>query len=859
MLSILLRVLMCVCAAQVWAEPRLETFLPGDQQSVVVKVEYLQDTRAEFSLDDVRHEVSADQWQAVVEDYANFGYRPYPYWYRFALSNPGDEAVGQVLEISYPLLDEIDMYRIDGTGEVKLIQTGDRKPFSQRPVAHPHFLFPVNLQAGERQEFYLRVMTRGSQLVPLNLWQEIPLFVKLSNEDQLHAIYFGIVIVIVFFNLLIFISLREMLYFYYSASTLLFMLFFAIMRAKLFPHVLPNVPEFHHFLLLILPGSCLLFAALFTREFLNIRDYSLRLNRVVNLIIGVAIICIAGVFVLDNQTSLEFSVLCAIPGTFALLLMGPILAILGNPMAWVYTIAWGTFMFGTTVTAMSKHGFLPVSFVTEYGMQIGSALEVFILNAALAYRFYREHKEKVAAQEAKLEAHSQRREAELKLLQASMTDPVTMMPNRTCFEQRIHEALETRGKDRLAVCAIEIVRFAEISKTLGHQNTDLLMCEVAQHFNRLMTDVPGIMAVQGPAFMSYVCTLESGSFGFMLNADVAASGVDRINEIIRAMATPIDFKEMRIELQPVIGVATCPEHGLNASTLLRHARVAADTSEARERYLSHYRPEQDQYNARRLMMISELKEAINQGDLELYFQPKLDLKAQKITGVEALVRWHHPRYGLVRPDDFIAIAEQTGVIRALTRWVLREAFAAQTKFARAELDLVMSVNLSAVNLREPDLYDFLRNALNDYSLQPDRVSLELTETSMMRDPLEAIATLSRIRSLGIGISIDDFGTGYSSLAYLQDMPADEIKIDKSLVAAMDAHQQGMAVLEKTIAMCHELNFLVVAEGVENEAMLFALQDLNCDLVQGYLLTPPLPFDRLLEWLTDEALTSRFAS
>ncbi len=837
----------------------METFLPADKDSVVVKVEYLVDERAEFSLDEVRSAQTEEFWQPVVEDYANFGYRPYPYWYRFAISNPAEHTVSHVVEISYPLLDEIDWYRINSEGGVDLLQTGDRKPFSQRPVAHPHFLFPIQLQAGERQEFYLRVMTRGSQLVPLNLWQDIPLFMKLSKEDQLHAVYFGVVIVIVFFNLLIFVSLRERLYFYYSASTLLFMLFFAIMRAKLFPHVLPDVPAFHHFLLLILPGSCLLFAALFTREFLNIRQYSIKLNRVVDVIVGVAIACLAGVFVLDNQTSLEVSVLCAIPGTFALLVMGPILAILGNPMAWVYTIAWGTFMFGTTVTAMSKHGFLPVSFVTEYGMQIGSALEVFILNAALAYRFYREHKEKIAAQEAKLEAHSQRREVELKLLQASMTDPITMMPNRTCFEQRIHDALESRGKARLAVCAIEIVRFAEISKTLGLQNTDLLMCEVAQHFNRLIADVPGIIAIQGPSFVSHVCTLESGCFGFLLNADVAEQGTDRINEIIRALAIPIDFKEMRIELQPVIGVASCPEHGLNASTLLRHARVAADTSEARERYLSHYRPEQDQYNARRLMMVSELKDAINQGDLELYFQPKLNLAEQKITGVEALVRWHHPRYGLVRPDDFIGIAEQTGVIRALTRWVVREAFAAQTKFARADLDLVMSINVSAVNLREPDLYDFLRNALNDFSLQPDRVYLELTETSMMRDPLEAMATLARIRSLGIGIAIDDFGTGYSSLAYLQDMPANEIKIDKSLVAAMNAHQQGWAVLEKTIAMCHELNFLVVAEGVENEKMLFALQDLNCDLVQGYLLTPPLPFERLLAWLSDEALKSRFAS
>ncbi|MDX1451427.1 MAG: EAL domain-containing protein [Oleiphilaceae bacterium] len=860
MLKLIIQItLLWMFMTSVQANARFETFLPEQETSVVVKVEYVADTQYQHTIESIRSDKHSDTWQPVLEDYANFGYQPHPYWYRFTISNPSDKPANHMLEISYPLLDEVDLYRIHSDGAMDHVKTGDRLPYSQRVVEHPHFLFPVALNPGERNEFYLRVMTKGSQLVPLNLWQPVPLFVQLSDEDQLHAVYFGIVIVIVFFNLLIFLALREKLYFYYSASALLFMLFFAIMRAKLFPYIFPNTPEFHHFLLLILPASCLLFAALFTREFLNIPHYSKKLAQLINLIIGIALTCLAGVFLLDNQTSLEFSVLCAIPGTFALLLMGPIIAILGNPMAWVYTIAWGIFMFGATVTAMSKHGFLPVSFMTEYGMQIGSALEVFILNAALAFRFYREHEEKLVAQEARLQAHSERRDAELRLLQASMTDPVTMMPNRTSFEQAIHEILEKREGRRIAVCAIEIVRFAEISKTLGHQNTDLLMCEVAKHFNRLVADVPGIIPLQGVTGQFNLCALESGAFGFMLDADIGEANTDRINEIIRALATPIDFKEMRIELQPVTGVAVCPEHGLNASTLLRHAQVAADTSEARERYLSYYRPEQDQYNARRLMMISELKDAINEGDLELYFQPKLDLKAQKITGVEALVRWHHSRYGLVRPDDFIAIAEQTGVIRSLTRWVIKEACAAQTKLAREGLDLVMAINLSAINLREPDLYDFLRNTLNDFHLDPARIYLELTETSMMQDPLEAIATLSRIRSLGVGIAIDDFGTGYSSLAYLQDMPANEIKIDKSLVAAMNIHDQGMAVLQKTIDMCHELSFRVVAEGVENGSMLNALIDLDCDLVQGYLLTPPLPYERLLDWLAEESVSSRFAS
>ncbi|KZZ37771.1 hypothetical protein A3757_09925 [Oleiphilus sp. HI0117] len=637
------------------------------------------------------------------------------------------------------------------------------------------------------------------------------------------------------------------------------MLFFGIMRAKLFPFIYSDNPEFHHTLLLLLPSSCLLFSALFSREFLKPEQYSKTLGYLINAIIGIALIGLAGILVFDAQTSLQLSVMGAIPGSFVLLIMGPILGFMGNRMAWIYATAWSTFMFGVTISALSKQGLMPVSFVTEYGMQIGSALELFILNAALASRFYQEHRQRIAAQEARLLEQLERRETEQKLLNKSLSDPTTHLPNRSCFEQQANLVIESRGNKRIAICVIEILRYMEISRTLGHHNTDLMQVEVAQNFAALSVNMPGIVKLQGPSEEALICSLEPGSFVMLVEAELAESHTEQVNEILKQAMQPIEFKEMRLELRPVIGVAVCPEHGLNTETLLRHAQVAADSSEALERHLSYYRPEYDQYNARRLMMVSELKEAIKNDHLALYFQPKYSLKENRVVGMEALVRWNHERYGLVRPDEFIEIAEQTGIIKALTRWVVSNALKAQNSLKELGWDLNMSINLSVLNLREGDLIDFLSAQMADNNSDPQRIYFELTETSMMANPLDAIEVLNKVCALRLRLSVDDFGAGYSSLAYLKSLPATEIKIDKSLISGICGDEGNELIAEATINMCQKLGYQVVAEGVENEETMERLRELKCDSVQGYLLTPPLPMERLLQWLDKSESDTRDVS
>jgi diguanylate cyclase (GGDEF)-like protein len=840
----------------------VETALPKGASSTIVKVEFRRDDSRTMTIDDVRSPVSrnADNpWILLQEDYANFGYRPMPYWYRFTINNPLNQDVSQILDISYPLLDSVHIYAFKDGELLEEYFMGDRLPYANRLIDHPHFLIPVNLKASEKRTFYVRVLTQGSQLFPVDLWESNALFIKLGKEDQLYGIYFGVVSVIIFFNLLIFIALREKMYLYYALSAFVFMLFFAIMRAKLYPFFFPNTPAVHHFLLLILPASCLLFSALFSRAILKPEKYIPGLGWVFSGIVGLAWMSLLGIFVLDSQTSLKISVLIVIPGCITLFMLGPVFAFKGNRMAWVYSLAWGVLMLGATITAASKQGYIPVTFLTEYGMQIGSALELFILNAALAFRFHTEHQGRISAQLAQLKEQEEKQQTERLLLIKSMMDGVTQLPNRTCLESSLQNEIDAKTRRRIAVCVLEINRFNEINRTLGHQNMELLMTEVSRQFDRIVSRIPGLIAIESIAGASTMCSLEQGGFCFLVDADLAEKRREQIRIVVKKLIQPIVFKEMRLELKPVIGVAIYPEHGVNTASLLRHAQVAADMPEALQYAISIYRPEYDQYNTRRLMMVSELKTAIEQNHLELFFQPKLELATRRITGVEALVRWHHARYGLIRPDEFIALAEETGVIKALTRWVIKSAFKGLKQFQKAGYDFTMSINISALNLRESDLIVFLKEQLYQEMVDPGQICLELTETSMMTHPLEAIDVLERVRRVGVFVSIDDFGAGYSSLAYLKSLPASEIKIDKSLIAGICEDINSDMVARATIDMCHGLGFKVVAEGVEQEVVLNRLNEFGCDIIQGYILTPPLPLNQLIEWLGTDIEKNRYVS
>jgi EAL domain-containing protein (putative c-di-GMP-specific phosphodiesterase class I) len=258
-------------------------------------------------------------------------------------------------------------------------------------------------------------------------------------------------------------------------------------------------------------------------------------------------------------------------------------------------------------------------------------------------------------------------------------------------------------------------------------------------------------------------------------------------------------------------------------------------------------------------MVGELRRALESDDVVLHYQPKIEIRTGKVHGVEALVRWQHPEHGLVPPNEFVPMAEHTGLIRPLTRHVLNVALAQCQAWQQSGIDLHMSVNLSARNLLDPSLPDDIARLLAKWSVRSQLLELEITESSIMQDPARSLEVLDRLHRMGIVLSIDDFGTGYSSLTYLRTLPVQELKIDRSFIGTMSSDEGDSFIVRSTISLGQNLGLQVVAEGVEDEETLAQLDELGCNLAQGYHLSRPVPADELMQWLTDRAAGGTSAS
>jgi EAL domain-containing protein (putative c-di-GMP-specific phosphodiesterase class I) len=307
-----------------------------------------------------------------------------------------------------------------------------------------------------------------------------------------------------------------------------------------------------------------------------------------------------------------------------------------------------------------------------------------------------------------------------------------------------------------------------------------------------------------------------------------------------------------IELGASIGIAVQPDHGDDISTLLRHADVAMYEAKRATTRIETYDPGRDPYSPERLALLSELRRGVDRDELVLFFQPKVALESGETIGVEALVRWQHPERGLLGPGEFLGLAERTGLIADITRWVLDAAMRQCGEWRRNGIDLPVAVNLAAANIVDSTLPDAVAETLRRWDVPADRLECEISEDTVMGDPRRATDVLERLRALGVRLSLDDFGTGHSSLSYLKRLPLDEVKIDRSFVSGMADDASDAAIVRSTIDLARHLGLAVVAEGVETTEVLDVLASLECDVAQGFLLSRPLPAGELGVWLAARA-------
>ena len=442
------------------------------------------------------------------------------------------------------------------------------------------------------------------------------------------------------------------------------------------------------------------------------------------------------------------------------------------------------------------------------------------------------------------------RRAQQRNLQHQAThDSLTSLPNRSALLAHLERALEPdRSQPSITLLMLDLCRFKEVNDTLGHNVGDRVLCEVAQRFRQALGERGFIARIGGDEFTVVIDRPHSHE----TIATVSQALVD-------SLRAPIDVAGISIEVGVSIGIARFPQDASEAQTLLRHADVAMYVSKRRGTPFEYYDAAHDENSVRKLAIGGELRSAIAGSQLELHFQPQVNLRSGMVDSVEALVRWFHPTQGSISPAEFIAIAESTELIRPLTEWTLATALAQVRTWRDRGVHVRIAVNLSARLLQDTNFPARLRQLLEKSGVSATSLELEITESAMMLDPARALRVIQDIDKLGVLISIDDFGTGYSSLGYLRDLPVHALKIDRSFVAGMRNNADDRIIVESTAQMAHAMRLELVAEGVETEWDTQFLAAAGFDYVQGFHYSGALPADQCLAWIAEFNATAMAAA
>jgi diguanylate cyclase (GGDEF)-like protein len=428
----------------------------------------------------------------------------------------------------------------------------------------------------------------------------------------------------------------------------------------------------------------------------------------------------------------------------------------------------------------------------------------------------------------------------------ALHDTLTGLPNRKLLVNECRDRIEAAAADdsHVALFLLDLDRFKEINDTLGHHVGDALLKLVARRLAESMR--PG----------DTVARLGGDEFGIVVaDFDDPRTAIDIAERLQAALGEPFRHDGTSFEIEGSIGIALHPEHGSDFETLLQRADVAMYVAKERSTCVEVYSAATDRHSTMRLGMLAELRVALENNQLELHYQPKADLRSGEVVGAEALLRWRHPERGMVPPDEFIPLAEQTGLMRHVTHFVVDEALGQLARWRAEGLHVQTAVNVCARDLYDRGFADFLRTRLEEHDVPPSALMVEVTEGVLMADPGRAATTLMSLAAIGVGVSLDDFGTGYSSLVHLKRLPVSEVKIDRSFVLRMDVNEDDAAIVRSIIDLASALGLRVVAEGVETREAWDRLAVYGCDAAQGWYLSQALPADELTRWLAEFSRTA----
>lgn len=772
-------------------------------------------------------------WSKITQNSINFGYEKASVWLKFTLHNPLSTQLSKLLDINYPLLDSIELYEYQTNTITPVLISGDSKPFKERTFKHPNFVTPITLNPRETKHYLLKIQSNAPIQTQILVWEAGEFQYFYRTKASLTFLYLGILLSTALFNLVVYLFIKENTFLAYGLYATSFALLMTTQDVILFEYVFPDFPALHNWSQLFLGASTLSLTCVFNLLFLKINNQ--RSRQYFYLLSSVPALIFLSSLILGYAQAIQLlvlSILFIVPACFIL----GIIYSKDNENRIFYLIAWGWLFLGVSVFALSKLGVIPYNLFTNYSIQLGSTLELLTFAVAMAKRLHTEKETRIQAQQLIINSTRQSAKLQKELLYNATHNDITGLPNRNLFSEELNKLC--KKQEHLNVILVRLSRIAELDKTLGRDISNYVLEQISSTLNAYLQNIHNAHCLNNKESF-YAANLSNSTFAFILTGESEQKINHALQQIQLTINKPIRINELNIDPWITIGFSTHPEHGNHAQLLLRNAGIALDNTVSTHNKIYGYHKELDTYNERRLILINELKEAISNNKMQLLYQPLIDTQSQKIIGAEALIRWPHAEYGTILPSEFIEIAEQTGIIQALSLWVFKQALFQLKQWHKTQPDFLMSVNISAQNIRDSKFIEAIELMINKDLYLAKNMVLEVTESQMMEDTQYTLENLWKLNELGFNIAIDDFGTGYSNLSYLKKLPANELKIDKAFILNLESDKQNQILVQTAIQMAHNLGLKVVAEGVESKHTRELLARMNCDMCQGFHFSRPL--------------------
>lgn len=788
-------------------------------------------------------EISEEQWEALEAIQINLGYTTANVWIKFRLTNSYSDPISALLDINFPLLDTVQIYKSSNEQSIPSLElsSGDNHVFDSRIIQHPNFVLPIKINPGETDTYYIKVASTTAIQTQILLWEENSFFTHYRHKAALNFFYFGLLFTTTLFNLLMFVYIKRRIFLYYSCYAASLALFIAAQYGVLFEFLVPSYPALHNWSQLIAVSMASSFAALFCREFLQFpltSFYGKTLTYAAQVPIPILI--------LSSFSGHGFSIQVCIAMNLIILVgcygIGIHQCLERKRNARVFVFAWSFLFFGAVIYLLAKISVLPFNSFTNSALQTGSIFELITLAIVLVKNIHTEREARLSAQQTLVQESQVNAKLQSELIYSSTHNKTSGLPNRIFMESWLDNYLRQNKEMPCTLVFFYFSRMHEVGKTLGRDTEEQALKKFSKELNKLCQALNNIISIQ-PEENFYVSSMEGATHALLLKTATTNKVISEVTAVQRSINKPITVKNISIEPGVQVSMVESPEYGTQASQLIRHGSIALDAAKENKLQLSIYNSDIDPYSERRLALMSELRKALQSNGLTLYYQAILDVKEQKIKGAEALIRWHHTSHGLIMPDEFISIAEQTGLIHDLSIWVFNQAIQQLEEWIVKQPDFLLSINVCATNLIERQFIETINKELAIKPHLAQNLILEITESQMMQETQFALENLWALRELGIQIAIDDFGTGYSSLSYLRKLPASKLKIDKSFILNLEDDKQNQVLVQTAIDMAHNLGLEVVAEGVESERARLILARMNCDLCQGFHFSRPIPLEQ----------------